>query len=111
MKELQCIKKYNFGRLLRMLNSNIEFTNKSGFIKNCDHINKLRNEFAHRIIDNYNEEDVYSKLSHVHEVFRTIFRMWGDSSTTLYKEIDRIKNRPEIKKLLEKNSLRPLTRQ
>ena len=98
-------KKYStdakFSELLKALEYSINFKGKTKILSQANSLNKLRNEFGHRIIENYSYSDIEIKLANIETSFGEIFRTWGICIKDLGQLINKAKSRKEIVKLLD----------
>lgn len=97
-------KKYStdskFSELLQDLDHSINFKGKSNILSLANNMNKLRNDFGHRIVENYSYYDIEKKLKNLKTIYEDIFQTWITSQTDLRRLTDQAKGRKEILKLV-----------
>src|SRR5690606_18960966 len=96
------IENLDFGKALQKLKNSIEFKNKSIIISNSLEINKLRNLFAHDLVKNHSRKESEEQLKETKLRFEAIFKDWQESMKWFYYEIEKIKVKPEISKVIQK---------
>jgi hypothetical protein len=87
-----------FSELISGLKYSINFKGKATILSQADIINKLRNEFGHRI-NSYS--DIEKKLVNIKAIHEGIFQTWLICLKDLTSLIDQAKKRQEIIKLLK----------
>ena len=90
----------DFTKNLKVLKSSIEFKPKSKLIKSYSELNKLRNIIGHRLVKEFKDFDVDNKLENLHVLWRKIVVYQREAFESLHDEIERLKLREPIQKLL-----------
>jgi hypothetical protein len=97
-------KKYSteskFSELLMDLEHSINFKGKTKIISQARLINKLRNDFGHRIIENYSYSDIDQKLANIKIIHDGIFQTWGSCLRDIGHLTKQAKKRTTILKLI-----------
>jgi len=91
----------DFAKNLEMLKASIEFKDKSKLVSAAKQLNQKRNRIAHRLVTEFKEFDIGEELNEVNELFEKIFGYQTEGLNWFYSQINRIKEREEIKKLLD----------
>ncbi|MDP3049102.1 MAG: hypothetical protein Q8N12_06705 [Thermodesulfovibrionales bacterium] len=102
--DLPAVNESSLGELLQIHRATVVFDKKSKIIEQADKLNRLRNELSHGIIKYPSGTAIIEKAENSKEIFENIFENWGMSMKWFYQTFDKLKQRPEISKLLNKYS-------
>jgi len=91
-----------FGEIINQLKYSINFKGKEKIFKYSKELNDLRNEFGHRILDNWGYSDIDEKLSEIKPLFENLFSIWIESLNDLREKINKAKEKPELQTLIKK---------
>jgi hypothetical protein len=83
------------------LEHSINFKGRSKILSLANNMNKLRNDFGHRIVENYSYYDIENKLKNLKTIYEEIFQTWITSQTDLRHLTGQAKGRKEILKLIK----------
>jgi hypothetical protein len=92
----------DFAKNLEMLKSSIEFKDKLQLISAAKELNQKRNRIGHRLVTEFKEFDIEEELKEVNDLFEKIFEHRTEGLKWFYSQINRLKEREDIKKLLDK---------
>jgi hypothetical protein len=92
----------DFAKNLDMLKSSIEFEGKSRLISAAKELNKKRNRIGHRLVTEFKDFDIEEELKGVDDLFELIFKYRTEGLRWFYSQINRLKEREEINRLLDR---------
>ncbi len=102
LNETKPTKHRDFAKNLEMLKSSVEFKDKSKLVSAAKELNQIRNRVGHKLITDYKDFNLDDELDEVNELFEKIFSYRTEGLKWFYTQINRLKERKEIKDLLDK---------
>ena len=84
------------------IQNSIEFLNKSKLLSEIEKLNDLRNTYGHDLINNYSKVFSNTELSNLDDLYKSILSLFHSSTQWFYKEIKRLRQKQEIKDLIDK---------